>query len=121
MTDTIHEAPERIWVELDGGEIVIHNNAPNLNALIATGYLTKYTRDDLVQAAVAAERKPHKAAAALLSAGRRRLAPVVLNAVQAERDKWEQTPEVLRGNVPAETITLAMFEACLAAIREGGE
>ena len=55
MSDTTqHELPERIWVELDGGEIVIHNNAPDLNALIATGYLTKYTRDDLVQAAVAA-------------------------------------------------------------------
>jgi hypothetical protein len=180
MTDTTHEAPERIWAKPNIGRIILYNPAPNLDALIARGYLTEYVRADLVQAAVAAalteatkaldyyvdadycamgypedggiaasgtardcqaailalitpdaqaaldrvvaeQRKPHRAAAALLSADMMRLAPLVLNAMQAERDKWEQNPEVLRGGVPAETITLAMFEACLAAIRKGGE
>ena len=43
MTD----APKRIWAELDGDDIIFHNNAPDLKALISTGYLHQYHRADL--------------------------------------------------------------------------
>ena len=46
-------APECIWVEPDGDTIIIHNGASNLEALIATGYLTKYIRADSAYAALA--------------------------------------------------------------------
>lgn len=45
-------APERIWAEPDGEDIIIHNGAPDLAALIATGYLHEYTRTDIHQAAL---------------------------------------------------------------------
>jgi hypothetical protein len=54
MSDTTHEAPERIWAKPNIGRMILHNPAPNLDALIARGYLTEYVRADLVQAAVAA-------------------------------------------------------------------
>lgn len=53
MTD----APERIWAEPDGSEIIIHNGAPDLKGLIATGYLHEYIRADTVQALVEAARE----------------------------------------------------------------
>ena len=49
-------APERIWAEPDGGNIIIHNGASNLAALIATGYLTEYIRADLMAELVEALR-----------------------------------------------------------------
>ena len=48
MTQT--DAPEQIWAEPDGGDLIIHNGAKNLEALISTGYLFEYTRSDLVAA-----------------------------------------------------------------------
>lgn len=42
------DAPEILWAEPDGDTIIIHNGASNLEALIATGYLTKYIRADLM-------------------------------------------------------------------------
>lgn len=42
MTD----APERIWTEMDGEDILIHNNKPNLLELISTGLLLEYIRKD---------------------------------------------------------------------------
>jgi hypothetical protein len=44
--------PETIWAEPHGDEIVIHNKAENLDDLISTGYLRKYTRDDIYEAHV---------------------------------------------------------------------
>jgi hypothetical protein len=44
--------PETIWAEPHGDEIVIHNNAENLDDLISTGYLRKYTRDDIYESHV---------------------------------------------------------------------
>jgi hypothetical protein len=41
-------APERIWAETDGENIIIHNGSDNLDALIKTGYLFEYIRADLV-------------------------------------------------------------------------
>ena len=61
-------------------------------------------------------RKPEHAAASILASGMGWIVPVVLNAVDAERAKWEANPMVKRGEVPPETITLAMFEACLRAL-----
>ena len=43
MTD----APELIWAEPDGGDILVHNGDPALERLIATGYLYEYRRADL--------------------------------------------------------------------------
>lgn len=40
------DLPEELWVEPDGGDILIHNGDPDLDGLIATGFLTKYVRDD---------------------------------------------------------------------------
>lgn len=34
--------PEELWVEMDGGLVVIHNHDPKLPALIDTGHLKKY-------------------------------------------------------------------------------
>ena len=36
-------APETIWAEPDGDEILIHNGAEDLDQLIQTGYLYEYT------------------------------------------------------------------------------
>lgn len=55
------DAPERIWAEPDGGSILIHNGAPNLAGLIATGYLTEYIRVDLMAELVEALRECHDA------------------------------------------------------------
>lgn len=41
-------APETIWAEPDGDEILIHNGAEDLDQLIHTGYLYEYTRTDLL-------------------------------------------------------------------------
>ena len=41
------DAPERIWAELDGDSILVHNGNPDLEALIYTGYLHEYVRADL--------------------------------------------------------------------------
>ena len=55
------DAPERIWAEPDGDTILIHNGAPNLAGLIATGYLTEYIRVDLMAELVEALRECHDA------------------------------------------------------------
>lgn len=73
---------------------------------------------EALEAERAALKKPENAAACILAGGMRVIAPVVLNAVQAEREKWQQNPDVMRGKVSPETITLSMFEACLRAITE---
>lgn len=39
-------APEKIWIEIDGDDILIHNNKPNLLELISTGFLLAYIRKD---------------------------------------------------------------------------
>ncbi|MEH6505034.1 MAG: hypothetical protein V7786_02075 [Sulfitobacter litoralis] len=49
------EAPERIWAEPDGEDIIIHNGKPNLEALISTGYLSEYVRSDLARPMTVAE------------------------------------------------------------------
>ena len=38
-----NDAPETIWAEPDGDEILIHNGAEDLDQLIHTGYLYEYT------------------------------------------------------------------------------
>ena len=87
-------------------------------------WYSKHTKKDLADCieALTAERdalkKPESAAACILAGDMRMIAPVVLNAVQAEREKWGQNPAMKRGEVPQETITLAMFEACLRALAE---
>ena len=43
------EAPERLWVEPDGDDIIIHNGAHDLDALISTGYLFEYVRADHIE------------------------------------------------------------------------
>lgn len=40
------DMPKEIWAEQDGDDIIIHNNSPDLEGLIATGYLSHYTRTD---------------------------------------------------------------------------
>jgi hypothetical protein len=48
MTD----APEKLWVEPDGETLIIHNGSSDLEALISTGYLHKYTRTDVADARI---------------------------------------------------------------------
>jgi len=56
------------------------------------------------------------AAAIILSGGINKIAPVVLNTVYSESIKWESYPAMIRGDVPQETVTLAIFQECLRAI-----
>tara|TARA_R110000824_G_scaffold226132_4_gene413831 strand:- start:55 stop:324 length:270 start_codon:yes stop_codon:yes gene_type:complete len=46
-------APKKIWAEPDGETLIIHNGSPDLEGLIATGYIHEYTRADIAQARIA--------------------------------------------------------------------
>lgn len=59
-----------------------------------------------------------EAARVILSGEMTNIAAIVLNAVESEKTKWEESQTVRQGHVPPETITLAMFEACLRAIAQ---
>tara|TARA_R110002167_G_scaffold74809_9_gene209124 strand:+ start:1446 stop:1697 length:252 start_codon:yes stop_codon:yes gene_type:complete len=43
-------APETLWAEPDGDDILIRNGAVDLEALITTGDLYEYVRADIAQA-----------------------------------------------------------------------
>lgn len=43
MKETTNEPPEILWVEPDGDDLIIHNDDPDLEQLIFTGCLHKYT------------------------------------------------------------------------------
>lgn len=49
-------APDKIWAEPDGGDIIVHNGADDLEGLIATGCLYEYVRADLLRAQLATAR-----------------------------------------------------------------
>ena len=125
-------APERIWA---GPSPVYrreekwswnHGDWDCDGETISYGELaTEYLRADLAAAQVAElveaenarlREDVSEAAAILLKGGMHKIAPEVLNAVLFERAKWEGNPAMKSGEVPPETVTLSMFEACLRAI-----
>jgi len=57
-----------------------------------------------------------RAASTILSGGISKIAPAILNTVYSESIKWQNNQDMIRGRVPQETVTLAMFEQCLLAI-----